>query len=217
MTARAAVTLREQGAPDLLVAYAAAVEALAIGPEPKRRRRKTAALLLDAHPDLSAWMARPTPARLADLRRSGAWSFVCWCFLEGHLRPDLDLMATKMPGDLYAGWAARHPGDVERLREVAGRFGWSVNWTKALIAGMAIICLWSAKTLDELDDTDFEAFVAALNECPSAGRDAKAHNSARAYSLHQVCYELRICQRHAAHEPPAGGHAPRGARGDPPA
>jgi site-specific recombinase XerD len=177
----------------VLVAYAEAVEALAIGPEPKRRRRSSAHLLLENHPDLQTWMSRPTPARLADLRRSRAWAFVCWCILEGHLHPDLDLMMAKMPGDLYAGWADRHRGDVARLEEVAARFGWSANWTKDLVAGMAIICLWTDKTLDQLDDRDFHAFVAALDDCPSAGRDARNHNSARAYSLHQVCYELGIC------------------------
>ena len=194
MSARGALALRREDAPDHLVAYDEVVAALGIGPEPKRRRRNTARRLLDAHPDLEVWMARPTPARLADLRRSGAWSFVCWCFLEGHLHPDLDLMMAKMPGDLYAGWAARHPDDVARLQEVAARFGWSANWTKALVAGMAILCLWTDKTLDELGDGDFDAFVAALGDCPSAGRDARSHNSARAYSLHQVCYELGICQ-----------------------
>ena len=194
MSARAALALRRDEVPDLVVAYVDAVETLPIGPEPKRRRRNAARQLLTAHPDLEAWIARPTPARLADLRRSGAWSFVCWCLLEGHLRPDLDLMMVKMPGDLYAGWADRHPADVARLREVAARFGWSANWTKDLVAGLAIICLWADKTLDELTDDDFDSFVAALDDCPSAGRDARAHNSARTYSLHQVCYELGICR-----------------------
>jgi integrase len=194
MSARAAFRLRRGGAPDLLVAYAEAVEVLAIGPEPKRRRRNAARLLLETHPHLPAWMSRPTPARLADLRRSGAWTFVCWCILEGHLHPDLDLLMVKMPGDLYAGWAARHRGDVARLEEVAERFGWSANWTRAVVAGTAIICLWLDKTLDQLEDRDFDAFVAALDDCPSARRDARNHNSARAYSLHQVCYELGICQ-----------------------
>lgn len=195
MSVRAAVALRRDGSPDLIVAYADAVDVLAIGPDAKRQRRNAAGRLLDVHPDLRAWMGRPTPARLADLRRSGAWSFVCWCFLEGHLRPDLDLMIAKLPGDLYAGWAARHSDDVARLREVAARFDWSANWTKALVAGLAMICLWAGKTLDELGDADFDAFVAALDDCPSAGRDARGHNSARAYSLHQACYELGICQR----------------------
>jgi integrase len=82
-----------------------------------------------------------------------------------------------------------------KSRTGSARFDWSGNWTKGLVAGMAMICLWVGKTLDELGDDAFDAFVAVLDDCPSAGRDARGHNSARAYSLHQVCYELRICQR----------------------
>ncbi len=102
-------------------------------------------------------------------------------------------MMVKMPGDLYAGWAARHSDDVGRLKEVTARFGWSANWAKDLVAAMAVICLSADETLDELNDRDFDGFVAALDDWPSAGRDARNHNSARAYSLHQVCYELGIC------------------------
>ena len=81
MSAAAAVTLRRQGAPDLLVGYADAVAALPIGPDARRLRRNAAARLLALHPQLAAWM-RPTPARLADLKRTGAWPFLTWCFVS---------------------------------------------------------------------------------------------------------------------------------------
>lgn len=193
MSARAAVTLRRGGAPDLLVAYAEAVEWLPIGPDARRIRRAAAARLLAVHPDLETWMARPTRARLADLRRGGAWPFLTWCFAEGHLRPDLDLLLAKAPGDLYAAWARRHQGDVARLTEVAGRFGWSASWTADLAAGLALLCLWAGSDLEGLTGAAFARFAAELAACPSAGRDARAHNDARAFGLHQACYELRVC------------------------
>ena len=202
MSAPAAVILRRQGAPDLLVAYADAVAALPIGPDGRRIRRNAAARLLAVHPQLAAWMRRPTPARLADLKRTGAWTFLTWCFVEGHLTPDLDLLLAKTPGDLYLQWAARHPGDVQQITEVAQQFGWSANWTRDVTRGaLALVCLTAGKTLTELDDDDFAAFAQALAEAPTAGRDAWMHNSARVFSLHQACYELRICQ-----------HPPRQAR-----
>src|SRR6516165_12694960 len=202
VSAPAAVILRRQGAPDLLVAYADAVAALPIGPDGRRIRRNAAGRLLAAHPQLAAWMRRPTPARLADLKRTGAWPFLTWCFIEGHLLPDLDLLLAKTPGDLYLQWAARHPGDVQQVTEVARRFGWSANWTRDVTRGaLALVCLTAGKTLTELDDEDFAAFAQALAEAPTAGRDAWMHNSARVFSLHQACYELRICQ-----------HPPRQAR-----
>jgi integrase len=192
----AAVTLRRRGAPDLLVAYAGAVAALPIGPDARRIRRNAAGRLLAAHPQLTAWMARPTPARLADIKRTGAWSFLTWCFVEGHLVADLDLLLAKTPGDLYRQWALRHPGDVQRVTEVAQRFGWSANWTRDVCRGaLALLCLTAGKTLGQLGDGDFAVFAQALAQAPTACRDAWMHNSARMFSLHQACYELRICQQ----------------------
>lgn len=126
MSARATVALRRQGAPDLLVAHAEAVERLSIGPDARRIRRSAAARLLGIHLDLAVWMARPTPARLADLRRSGAWPFLAWCFAEGHLRPDLDLLLAKAPpaSSMPPGrsaTAAMSPGSARLALASAGR------------------------------------------------------------------------------------------------
>jgi hypothetical protein len=215
VSAQAAATLRQQGAPDLLVRYAEHVQGLSIGPDAKRIRRNAAKALLTLRPDLDAWMTRPTPARLADLRRSGGWLFVCWCFLEGHLRPDMDLLIAKAPGDLYTAWIERHHDVVTRVAEVAARFGWSANWIEHLNAGMAMICLWAAKELGELDGVDFERFLTELASSPSAHHDARSHNSARAFSLHQVCYELGICDCPPRKNMRHVGHARRIGRCDP--
>lgn len=196
MSAPAVVTLRRQGAPDLLVDYAEAVARLPIGPDAKRHRRNAAQGLLDFPGGLSDWMSRPTPARLADLRRTGGWPFLSWCFAEQHLRPDLDLLLAKLPGDLYQGWTALHDDDVARIVEVARRFGWSTNWTRDVSrGGLSLLGLTTGKTLDELTDDDFDAFAGDLAAAPSAGQQSWTHNSARLFSLHQACYELRICQR----------------------
>jgi site-specific recombinase XerD len=196
MSAPALVTLEACGAPDVLVGYARFVAGLSIGPDAKRIRRNAANRLLEAHRDLLVWMSRPTTARLTDIRRSGAWSFLTWCFLEGVIAPDLDLLLTKTPGDLYAKWGRRHCGDVGRIVEVAERFGWSANWTRDVSGGgLAVMCLWSGKELDELTDDDFDAFTVAVDTAPSARRDTRSHHHARAFSLHQACYEIGVCAR----------------------
>jgi len=196
VSAPAVVTLRRLGAPDLLVAYAEAVAQLPIGPDAKRQRRNAAQRLLDVHLRLTDWMSRPTPARLTDLKRTRAWSFLTWCFVEGHLRPDLDLLLAKLPGDLYEGWTSRHADDVARIVGVAERFDWSANWTRDVSrGGLSLLCLTAGKTLDDLTDDDFDAFAHDLADAPSAGPHTWTHNSSRAFSLHQACYELRICQR----------------------
>jgi site-specific recombinase XerD len=70
VSAAAVVTLQRQGAPDLLVAYAHAVARLPISPGAKRPGRNAAQRLLAFPCGLTDWMSRPTPARLADLRRT---------------------------------------------------------------------------------------------------------------------------------------------------
>jgi site-specific recombinase XerD len=196
VSTRAVVTLRRHRAPNLLIAYAEAVAQLPINPDAKRLRRNAAIRLLTIHPRLVEWMARPTPARLADLKRTGAWPFLTWCFVEGSLRPDLDLLVAKNPGDLYQEWTSRHPDDVARIVGVAEQFGWSTTWTSDVSrGGLSLLCLTAGKTLDELTDDDFDDVARSLAEAPSAGHHTWTHNSARVFSLHQACYELRLCQR----------------------
>lgn len=129
------------GCPDIARQLRPLLAALSIGPHAKRLRRNAAGRLLDAQPDLAVWRERPTTAGWPDLRRTNAWSLVTWCFLEGVLPADLDLPLAKTPGDLYIEWGQRHPRDVERVVEVASRFGWSDNWTRDVSRGV-----WAART-----------------------------------------------------------------------
>ena len=66
---------------------------------------------------------------------------------------------------------------------------------------LSLMCLTAGKTLDELTDDDFAVFAHDLADAPSAGPDSRTHNSARVFSLHQACYELRICQQPATPSP----------------
>jgi len=66
-------------------------------------------------------MARPTRARLADLARSHAWSFitgVSWNRSRSRPGP----VADQDPGDLYVEWGKRHADDVARVSEIARRY-----------------------------------------------------------------------------------------------
>lgn len=79
MNAPAAIALRRQGAPDLLIGYADAVAAMPVNPDARRIRRNAAARLLEMYPHLREWLSRQTAARLADLKRTGGWPFLSWC------------------------------------------------------------------------------------------------------------------------------------------
>jgi hypothetical protein len=72
---------------DLLGAYAEHVATLTISKAGRADRLRAAQRFLAGHPDLVAWMGRPTPQRLVDLHRAKAWPLLSWCFIEGHLRP----------------------------------------------------------------------------------------------------------------------------------
>src|SRR5258706_476213 len=115
----------------------------------------------------------PPPSGLAALKRPGAWPFLSWCFAEGHLTPDLDLLLAKDPGDLYRQWRTRNPGDVQLITKVASRFGWSANWTRDVSrGGLALICLTAGKTLRQLGDEDFAEFARALAQAPAPATTA---------------------------------------------
>jgi len=189
----------------LLADYTTHVAALAINPDAKRLRHRAAERLTGVHPDLRAWLGRPTQARLADLSRSRAWPMICWAWVNGQLPVDLDLMLAKRQGDLYALWASAHPEDVARVAGCAPTLGWSANWTRQVsVTGLAVVALCAGgKTLAELTDDDLGACIDALTTAPSLTHTLRGHNTARVFSLHQACYQLRIC-----HTPPRMARRP---------
>lgn len=189
----------------LVADYATHVAGLEINPDAKRLRRRAAERMTGVHPDLRAWLARPTQARLADLSRSHAWPMICWAWVHGRLPVDLDLMLAKRQGDLYALWARAHPEDVARVAGCAGTLGWSASWTRQVsVVGLAVVALHAGgKSLDELTDDDITACTDALAAAPSLTRTLRGHNSARLFGLHHACYQLRIC-----HTPPRMARPP---------
>jgi len=131
------------GVGDVLGDYQAYVDTLPITLGARRDRSYRARRFLTAHPDLDAWMRRPTAARLIDLHRPKAWPFATWLFVTGRIRPDLELLLTKPPGcDLPAVWAGLHADDVARVEDTALQLGWSPNWTRqVVILAASMICV----------------------------------------------------------------------------
>jgi hypothetical protein len=86
---------RVSSPPGLLERYDAFVLALDCGAQAKRLRRRAVRSCLDGHPDLAAWMTRPTDARLRDIRRCSAWPFLAWCFIEDVVVPTLTCWARR--------------------------------------------------------------------------------------------------------------------------
>ena len=181
----------------LVAEYVTYVAGLAINPDAKRLRRRGAEHLVGAHPDLWAWLGRPTQGRLADLSRAHAWTFISWAWVNGRLPIDLDLMLAARQHDLYGLWASAHPQDVARIASCAAGLSWSATWTRQVsVAGLAVVALHAGgKALAELTDDDFTTCVDALGAAPSLTRTMRGHNTARVFGLHQACYQLRVCRR----------------------
>lgn len=72
------------------------------------------------------------------------------------------------------------------------------------VTGLAVVCLNAgARSLDELTDDDITACTRVLAEAPSLTATILGHNTARVFSLHHACYQLRIC-----HQPPRMARQP---------
>jgi len=179
---------------DVLGDYERYVAELAIVPAGRSHRMWRARMFLTSHPDLDLWMARPTPARLADLHRVKAWPFMSWLFVSGRLRPDLGLLLAKPCGvDLPAVWTAAHRDDVERVTAKGLELGWSPNWVhQVAVLALSLVGVWAAKTLDELDDNDFDAIIAEVDRVAHASASARTRLRTRVFSLRHVCFQLGV-------------------------
>ena len=179
---------------DPLSLYDHYVAGLDINSSCRHARRKGAREFLDRHPDLGAWMARPTPARLTDLHRSRAWPFLNWCFVAGHLRPDIEILLAKPGGvELASIWQASHPGEVEAVAEVGRRFSWSENWIRQVsLHTLPVVCLWAGKSLGELNEGDLSTFTSAAEASTYLSASARYHARTRLHSIRRALYELGV-------------------------
>lgn len=187
MTALAAIA--DQG-DDLLGDYERFVDSISVNSAQRSQRKLAARRFMGHHPDLDAWMTRPTSTRLIDVHRLKAWPWLTWLFIDRRLCPDLELLLAKPPGvDLGQWWVLANDIDVTAARATAAGLGWSPNWTRQVFQHAApLLCLWLDKRLVELTDDDFDAATAeaaTLNVAMlAADRFAK-----RTSALRQVCFQ----------------------------
>jgi site-specific recombinase XerD len=173
--------------------YLAFVATLLCADQGKRLRRRNARAFLAAHPDLDAWMRRPTPQRLVDVQRTDAWPLLSWCFVEGRLRADVDLLAAKGFGHHFVAWAPAHPDDVARARQVAADLGWGEAWTHRVCeVTLALICLTQAVGMDRLSEEVFARFETELLEAPSVAAHARMVHRNHLYGVRQIAYQLGL-------------------------
>jgi len=192
----AAADAIEPSLVDVLGDYERFVDSLDVDPAQRSQRRCAARRFLERHPDLTAWMRRTTSARLADLHRCKAWPLFTWLFIDGRLRPDLELLLAKPGGvDLGTWWTIAHAEDVVFAREIGERLGWSANWARQVIGHTApVVCLWLAKTLTELTDEDFDT-AAREAEQLNVRASTRDRFAGRCLALRLLCFQGRIVNR----------------------
>lgn len=176
----------------VLDAYLAHVDTLSIGSASRSTRRRGARLLVERHPNIEAWMARPTPARVADLHRMEAWPFIVWCAVDRHVRIDADLLLAKPGGVALASvWDAAHPGDIERASGVGSILGWSPNWTRQVVLhALPVVGTWAAKGLDELTDDDLARFLDEVDHSAFLTESARYRAHTRHFAIGQILFQL---------------------------
>jgi integrase len=157
-------------------------------------RMRAARVFLDRWPDLDQWMQRPTPTRLRDLHRLKGWPLLSWALVSGRLHSDLELLLAKPGGcGLTALWCDSHPDDTARVAEAGQRLGWSDSWIRQVsVLALPVLCLWAGKRLDTLDDHDFDAVIAELDQVVHVSDSARLRVRTRLFGLSQVCFQLRV-------------------------
>ena len=187
----------------LLAEHAAFTATLPCGAQARRLRQRGGEALLAAHPDLAGWMCRPLAARLAQVRRLGAWPFLCWCFATGVVAPDLGLLVGKGRGAHFTTWARLHPGDVERALAAGRELGWRGQYlTRVAVNALALVCLTRRVSLDQITLADLDAVSALVDTSPLIPTMTRRHLRAEHHGLRMICYQLGIID-----VPPRHGNA----------
>lgn len=178
---------------DLLAGYARFCATLPITDAIRRTRLRTARAFLATYPDLDAWLARPLPTRLADLRRIQVWPLLSYLACEGTIRLDIDLLLAKNQGGFGLTAERYWAADFERARAAATRLGWAPNWTRDVVREcLPLVLVWAAKRLDELGEADLDGFRAAIEASPAATRWSRRSYNARLFSIRILLFELGI-------------------------
>jgi hypothetical protein len=189
------VAVRLEHREDLLEAYAAHCEAVGLSRESCADRIAAATTFLAVDHDLAAWLRRPLPLRLADLKRFPlAWPLVGFALLTGRARADFDLLAAKHAGRSFAPAAASiYPRELADLHAAAVRLGWAPSWTADVLDGglpLAIAATGASPTL--LNQDDIAKVRDAVRTSPYYSPAVRHSRLSQLHSLARLLYEAGV-------------------------
>lgn len=190
----------------LEASYRRFVATMTCGQQGKRLRIVGMERFLACWPDIDQWMTRPTAARLVDIRRADAWPFLTWCFANGYVRPDVDLLAARANGAHFTTWTRLHRKHVERAVTIGRQLGWAPSWVHQVCEStLAFACMTSGVTLDGLDDAVFDWLADRLDQAPTVSANHRRVLHGRLHALRQVCFQLGVIDD----PPPHANRRPR--------
>ncbi|MGZ8801816.1 MAG: tyrosine-type recombinase/integrase [Mycobacterium sp.] len=158
-------------------------------------RGAAAATFLADHHDLAAWMRRPLPIRLADLKRCPlAWPLVGFVLLTGQARADFDLLAAKHAGRSFAPTAAAiYPRELAELHAAADRLGWAPSWTAGVLGGGLPLVIAATGTCPSLlSQADIDVVREAVRTSPYYTAAVRHSRLSQLHSLARLLYEAGV-------------------------
>ncbi len=178
---------------DLLSAYADHCWPKQLSDRARRDRQRIASAFLTAHPDLDAWMRRPTAQRLVELRRTGAWPLLVFMIGTGRLRLDVELAGAKNLTGLGALIEAQHVEDFTAARAAGLRLGWTAGWVDTVLGEcLAVLLAWHGGSVDQLTTEVLDAFDAELGATPTVPASSRRAYRCRLASLRQLLFETGV-------------------------
>jgi site-specific recombinase XerD len=186
---------------DLLGDYIAFCRQLGVSDRALRDRLRAARTFLAAHPSLDGWMDRPVQARLADLRRTRAWSLLGWAMLTGHARADLDLLLVKDFGTLGSAAEVLFDDDFTEAHAAAARLQWSAVWARSIVREALVLTLAATgRPMRRLTHEDLEQLRDRIEVSPLITEAARKRHKAQLFGLAQLLFEVGVLdtppQRH---------------------
>lgn len=174
-------------------AYAEHCHRLGCGDRALRDRLRCASAFLGEHPDLSAWMSRPTPDRVAELRGTRAWPLVVFLIGTGQLRLDLELAGAKKLTGLGGIVEATHAEDFATARAAGLRLGWTPLWVETVLGEcLAVLLAWHGGTIADLSQEVVAEFDEQLDHTMQLTRSSLRAYRARLASLRQLLFEIGV-------------------------
>lgn len=192
MTSAVARTATNSDHP-MLEDYLAHVASLDLSDRALRGRLRKARALLEAQPDLTAWMQQPLDLRLQELHRTQAWPLVVFAIGTGRLRLDMPLMTAKNLTGLGQIVEREHPALFAAATEAGLRLGWTPGWVKTVLQEcLAVLIAWHDGDPADLDADLLEEFAAALSSGAALPATSLRAYRTRLASLRRILFELQI-------------------------